>query len=169
MEGTGTKGTGVLKKTKTREWPARESFRTFLRSVAVVSVLFLTRPAHAAGETGGIGLTDEILIVLLLYPFIAMGFSYLLFRTIGKAWVFFLSPFFYMGLTMIASYDAADPSSPPAIFSLLGAWLYWTHMLSIAIIFWVFRKLNRAWMFFLAPILNLVVQYLILVLLQPVF
>jgi hypothetical protein len=133
-------------------------------------VLLLCQPVYAQGDTGPPGLDglDELLILLTIYPFLAVGLSFLIFKATGKAWVFFLAPFFFVGLSMIVLVDpAATPPQSPALLSLAGLWFYWTHFFAIAIVYFFFRRTKKSWLFFLAPIVGWIIQFISLVFILP--
>lgn len=129
-------------------------------------VWLLCQTAYAQGDTGPPGLEglDEALILLTIYPFLAVGLSFLIFKATGKAWVIFLAPFFHLTLSIIAQVDpTATQPQTPAFFSLAGAWFYWTHIVAIAVVYLVFTRTNKSWLFFLAPILGWTIQFISLV------
>ena len=135
-------------------------FRTRLL-VVFFNVLLICKPAYAQGDTGPVGLqgVGDLRMQLTIYPCVAIGLSFLIFKITGKAWVFFLTPLIIMGLGSIAPIDPTSTSLDlPAFFSWAGAWFYWTHTLAIAIVYSIFNKTKKAWVFLLAPIIGWAIQ-----------
>jgi hypothetical protein len=124
-------------------------------------ILLLCHPVLAAGTTAGVSLEylDELLWQLTIYPYVGVGFSYLIFGITRKAWVFFLAPILYWGLSSIAPLDPTfvAPDSP-TLLSAAGAWFYWTHVFTIATAYVIFGKTKKVWIFFLAPVAAWVIQ-----------
>jgi hypothetical protein len=147
------------------------ALRWFGAGFVVLQIIWLLcQPAYAQGDTGPPGLEglDELLILLTVYPFLGVGLSFLIFKATGKAWVFFLAPFFFVGLSVVAPVDptSTQPQSP-AFFSLAGVWFYWTHIFAIAGVYAIFRKTKRSWVFFLAPIVGWIIQFISLLFILP--
>lgn len=107
--------------------------------------------------------------MLLLYPVLAVGLCYILFRALGQGWMLFLAPLFYRGLTLITAVDPGDPSAAPGLFSIAGLWLYWTHLAGVAVFYPLVRRTRKSWLFLLAPLATWVMQFLILVIFEPKF
>ena len=124
--------------------------------VILLNVLSSFKPVYAQGDTGPLGMEgiDELLLHLTIYPLVGVGFSFLLFKATGKAWFFFLAPFFYWWLSTIAPFDPTFPAG------LAGAWLYLTHILAFAIIYPIFIKTEKVWPFFFAPFIGWAIQLL---------
>lgn len=134
--------------------------------IALQIIPLLWQTALAQGDTGPPGLQglDELLILLIVYPFLGLGLTYLLFKASGKAWVFFLAPLFYVGLSIIAPVDpTATQPQTPAFFSLAGVWFYWTHIVAVAVVYLAFARTNKSWLFLLAPMLGWTIQIISLV------
>ena len=120
-------------------------------------------PAHAQGDTGPPGMDGlvEMFVVVAILPFLAIGLSFLIFKATGKAWVFFLAPFFMAGLSVIGLAELTSKSVPsPTEFIQFGAWVYGAHMLAVAIVYPIFRRTKKRWLFFLAPIVGWVIQFI---------
>lgn len=144
-----------------------QTLRQFGAGIVVfLNIWLLCQPACAQGDTGPLGLQglDELLILLTIYPFLGVGLSFLIFKATGKAWVFFFAPFFFVGLSVIAPVDpTSTPPQSPAFFSLAGLWFYWTHIFAIAIVYSIFNKVKKGWLFFLAPVVAWIIQFISLV------
>jgi len=69
------------------------------RLAGLLSILMLWKLGYAAGATGPAGLQGltEVLVQIVIYPFIGVALAFLVFKATNKAWVFFLIPFFYWG------------------------------------------------------------------------
>ena len=107
---------------------------------------------------------DDLLIFLIVYPYIGIGLTFLLFKATEKAIVFFLAPFVYVGLSIIAPVDPTAPSpQSPEFFSLAGLWFYWTHILAITLVYWVYSKRKQSWLFLMAPIVGWLAPFISLV------
>ena len=148
-----------------------QTLRQFVAAIVVfLNIWLLCQPACAQGDTGPPGLQGlgDALILLTIYPFLGVGLSFLIFKATGKAWVFFLAPFFFVALTVIAPVDpTSTPPQSPAFFSLAGVWFYWTHIFAIAVMYAIFRKTKKSWLFLLAPIVGWIMQFLSLVFILP--
>jgi hypothetical protein len=102
----------------------------------------------------------EMFVVLTIFPFIAIGLSFLIFKATGKAWVFFLAPFIMAGLSVIALAELTSKSAPsPAEFIPFGAWIYGAHLFAVAIVYPFFKRTKKRWLFFLAPIVGWIIQF----------
>lgn len=81
------------------------ALRWFGAGLVVLQIIWLLcQPAYAQGDTGPPGLEGlpEMLFLLTIYPFLGVGLSFLIFKATGKAWVFFLAPFFFARLSVIS-------------------------------------------------------------------
>ena len=138
--------------------------------LVLLFVWLLCHPAYAQGDTGPPGLEglDEMLVVLAIYPFLTIGLSFLVFKATGKAWVFFLAPFFMAGLSVFGSAELTPELAPsPAFFIKFGVWAYGAHMLAVAIVYAIFSRTKRSWLFFLAPIVAWMIQFISLLFILP--
>lgn len=139
-----------------------ESAKSCAVVLVSVFVLLLWRSANAQGETGPPGLEglDEMIVVLAVFPFIAIGLSFFIFRITGKAWAYFLAPFFMAGLAAIGPAEITpDSAHSPDFFIKFAIWAYGAHLLAVAIIYYIFRWTKRSWLFFLAPIVGWIIQF----------
>ena len=139
--------------------PANRSYGIFLLQFACL----LCKPAYAQGDTGPPGLDGvvEAFIVLAIYPFLTIGLSFLIYKATGKAWVFFLAPFFMVGLSVIGPIELTDRTAPsPVLLIQFGVWAFGAHLLAVAIVYSIFRRTKRSWLFFLAPIVGWLIQFI---------
>ena len=143
-------------------------------SSSALGVLFgiwsLLTQAYAQGDTGppGMQALGDAVLMLSIFPFIGVGLAFLFFKATGKAWMFFLAPFFFMGLVYIDPLGTPGTSSDsPGFFSAIGAWLYWTHIVAIAVAYRIFTLSKKTWVFFLAPIIGWIMQFICLVFIIP--
>jgi len=134
--------------------------------VAGLCALALCVHAYAAGETGPPGMQGlpAALLMISIYPFVGIALSFVLFKITGKALVFFLAPLFYTGLIYVTPIDPSSPDSgAPGFFSAAGAWLYWTHILAIAVTYRMYSKNRKVWLFWLSPLIGWVIQVVSLI------
>ena len=104
------------------------------------------------------GLLAAILMITI-YPFVGIAFSFFLFKITGRALVFFLAPLFYTGLVYLTPIDSTSSASDaPEFFSAAGAWLYWTHILAIAVTYRMYSKNRKVWFFWLSPLIGWAIQ-----------
>lgn len=133
-------------------------------------VWLLSQSAHAQGDTVPPGLEglDEMFIVVAVFPFLAIGLSFLIFKVTGKAWVFFLAPFFMAGLAIFGPTGLTpELASPPGLFIKFGAWAYGAHLLAVAIVYYLFGRTKKLWLFLLAPIVGWIIQFISLLFILP--
>jgi len=133
-------------------------------------VWLLDQSAHAQGDTVPPGLEglDEMFIVVAAFPVLAIGLSFLIFKVTGKAWVFFLAPFFMAGLTTFGPTELTpELASPPDLFIKFGVWAYGAHLLAVAIVYYFFSRTKKLWLFLLAPIVGWIIQFISLLFILP--
>ena len=130
------------------------------------------QPVLAQGDTGPPGLQalPHALVMLTVFPYAGLVLSYLLFRAFGRAWMFFLAPFFYVGISFLIPFDPSSAEEPaPPLFSAPGAWFYWPHFVGVAAAYFGYRKYGKAAFFFLAPVLAWAIQIVSLMILVAVY
>lgn len=133
------------------------------RLIVLTGLSLCCLSAYSQGDTIGVDLRGigVLLMQITIYPVIGVFLAYLMFNISGKAWVFFLAPVIYWGLSIFAPIDPTfTPEDSPPVFSAAGAWFYWTHVVAIAIVFHWFRRKKKAWLFFLAPVIGWCIQLL---------
>lgn len=138
------------------------------RLAGLLGILLLSELAYAAGENPPAGLQGlfEVLLEIIIYPYIGVALAFLVYNAFKKLWAFALMPVFYWGVSSLA--PIAPPLGPLledslVLYSSVVAWLYIPPILATVIGYWIYSRTRRVWFFVLVPVFGWILQLIGLV------
>ena len=136
-----------------------------LRLASLLGILMLSKQALAAGATGPAGLQGltEVLLQITIYPYIGVVLAFLIYTVTKKLWVFMLIPFFYWGLSSFFPLVPRPALEESLVYdSLVMVWLYLPHIIATVLVYFIYFRLKRVWIFVWVPVVGWIVQLITL-------